>query len=104
MTTTTVRTPEPDLERFDRLERFVHWTTAGLFGVLMLTGAALYAVTIAAAVAHHQPAPTLASIKRHRPRKPSVSGAPMKLSAPSVIARPASGARLPKPSKLVTAV
>lgn len=42
MTTTAIRPPEPDLERFDRVERIVHWTTAGLFGVLMLTGAALY--------------------------------------------------------------
>lgn len=34
---------EPDLVRFDRTERLVHWTTASLFLVLMLTGAALYA-------------------------------------------------------------
>jgi formate dehydrogenase subunit gamma len=32
-----------DLVRFDRVTRCVHWTTATLFGVLMLTGAALYA-------------------------------------------------------------
>jgi formate dehydrogenase subunit gamma len=36
-------TPPADLERFDRVERLAHWTTAALFGVLMLTGAALYA-------------------------------------------------------------
>jgi len=42
MTTAAIRPPEPDLERFDRVERAVHWTTAALFGVLMLTGAALY--------------------------------------------------------------
>ena len=41
-------TPAPaaytdDLVRFDRAERIVHWTTAALFGVLMLPGAALYA-------------------------------------------------------------
>ena len=34
---------EPDLVRFDRTERIIHWTTASLFFVLMLTGAALYA-------------------------------------------------------------
>ncbi len=36
-------TPPAELERFDRVERLAHWTTAALFGVLMLTGAALYA-------------------------------------------------------------
>ncbi len=41
-TETTRRTTEPDLVRFDRVSRAVHWTTAALFGVLMLTGAALY--------------------------------------------------------------
>ena len=34
---------EPDLVRFDRVERVVHWSTATLFAILMLTGAALYA-------------------------------------------------------------
>ena len=29
--------------RLDRVERVAHWSTAALFGVLMLTGAALYA-------------------------------------------------------------
>jgi formate dehydrogenase subunit gamma len=53
MTATTaaaLREPEPDLLRFDRVERIVHWTTATLFGVLMLTGAALYAGPISTAV------------------------------------------------------
>jgi formate dehydrogenase subunit gamma len=36
-------TPPAELERFDRVERLAHWSTAVLFGVLMLTGAALYA-------------------------------------------------------------
>jgi len=40
--TTTLRPTEAELVRFDRVERIVHWTTATLFGVLMLTGAALY--------------------------------------------------------------
>jgi formate dehydrogenase subunit gamma len=37
-----IRPREPDLARFDSIERAVHWTTAALFIVLMLTGAALY--------------------------------------------------------------
>ncbi len=35
--------PEPALSRFDRRARALHWVNATLFGVLMLTGAALYA-------------------------------------------------------------
>jgi formate dehydrogenase subunit gamma len=31
------------IPRFDRVERAAHWTTAALFGVLMVTGAVLYA-------------------------------------------------------------
>ena len=34
---------EPPLPRFDRTERALHWVNASLFGILMLTGAALYA-------------------------------------------------------------
>jgi formate dehydrogenase subunit gamma len=34
---------EPPLLRFDRTERALHWVNASLFGILMLTGAALYA-------------------------------------------------------------
>lgn len=44
------RDREPPLVRFDRVERIVHWTTAMLFGVLMLTGAALYAGPISTLV------------------------------------------------------
>ena len=46
----THRDPEPPLLRFDRVERVAHWTTAALFGVLMLTGAALYAGPISTMV------------------------------------------------------
>jgi formate dehydrogenase subunit gamma len=45
-----LRPTEPALVRFYRTERFVHWTTAALFGVLMLTGAALYAGPISTVV------------------------------------------------------
>jgi formate dehydrogenase subunit gamma len=45
-----LRPAEPDLLRFDRAERIVHWTTASLFVVLMLTGAALYAGPISTMV------------------------------------------------------
>ena len=34
--------PAAWLERFDRVERAVHWVTAVLFGVLVFTGASLY--------------------------------------------------------------
>jgi len=34
---------QPAIPRFDRVERTLHWVNATLFGVLMLTGAALYA-------------------------------------------------------------
>jgi formate dehydrogenase subunit gamma len=34
---------ESPIPRFDRVERSVHWVNATLFGVLMFTGAALYA-------------------------------------------------------------
>lgn len=44
------RPSEPDLVRFERIERIVHWTTAALFGLLMLTGAALYAGPISTVV------------------------------------------------------
>jgi formate dehydrogenase subunit gamma len=45
---------EPDLVRFDSVERAVHWVTAGLFGVLMLTGAALYAGPISTVVGRRE--------------------------------------------------
>jgi formate dehydrogenase subunit gamma len=43
---------ERPLPRFDRVERTVHWVNATLFGVLMLTGAALYAGPISTLVGH----------------------------------------------------
>ena len=54
MTSTAARPRELDLVRFDRVSRVVHWTTASLFGVLMLTGAALYAGPISTAVGHRE--------------------------------------------------
>jgi formate dehydrogenase subunit gamma len=47
-------TPPPDLARFDRVERTAHWSTAALFGVLMLTGAALYAGPISTLVGQRE--------------------------------------------------
>jgi formate dehydrogenase subunit gamma len=44
--------PGDTLLRFDRVERTVHWVNAALFGVLMLTGAALYAGPISTLVGH----------------------------------------------------
>ena len=38
------------LLRFDRTERFLHWTNAVLFGVLLATAAALYIGPVSAAV------------------------------------------------------
>jgi len=46
--------PEPPLLRFDRVERAVHWVNATLFGVLMLTGAALYAGPVSTLVGHRE--------------------------------------------------
>jgi formate dehydrogenase subunit gamma len=46
--------PEPELVRFDRVERAVHWTTAGLVFVLMATGAALYAGPISVIVGRRE--------------------------------------------------
>jgi formate dehydrogenase subunit gamma len=43
-----------DIVRFDRAERIVHWTTASLFGVLMLTGAALYAGPVSTLVGRRE--------------------------------------------------
>ena len=58
MTGTSIRPPEPDLEpdleRFDRVERTVHWATAALFFTVMLTGAALYAGPISALVGRRE--------------------------------------------------
>jgi formate dehydrogenase subunit gamma len=44
--------PDPDLVRFDHIERTVHWATATLFFALMATGAALYAGPISTVVGH----------------------------------------------------
>ncbi len=51
--------PEPPLLRFDRVERAVHWVNATLFGILMLTGAALYAGPISALVGNREVVRTL---------------------------------------------
>jgi formate dehydrogenase subunit gamma len=45
---------EADLERFDRVERTVHWATAALFFTVMFTGAALYAGPISALVGRRE--------------------------------------------------
>ncbi len=42
----------PPLPRFDRLERTLHWVNASLFGILMLTGAVLYAGPLSTLVGH----------------------------------------------------
>jgi formate dehydrogenase subunit gamma len=67
------------LFRFDRVERVVHWVNAALFGVLMLTGAALYAGPISTLVGHRDivrfvhvytglllPVPVLIAVVGHR--------------------------------------
>jgi len=64
MTATSAQLPalrpsEPDLLRFDRAVRLVHWSTAVLFGVLMLTGAALYAGPISLLVGRRDVVRTL---------------------------------------------
>ncbi|HEX4528030.1 MAG TPA: cytochrome b/b6 domain-containing protein [Acidimicrobiia bacterium] len=46
--------PEPPLLRFDRRERALHWVNATLFGILMLTGAALYAGPVSAIVGNRE--------------------------------------------------
>src|SRR5439155_14244699 len=57
-TRTHQRTDAP-LLRFDRVERTLHWVNATLFGVLMLTGAALYAGPISALVGNREIVRTL---------------------------------------------
>jgi formate dehydrogenase subunit gamma len=47
------------IARFDRLERAVHWCNATLFGVVMLTGAALYAGPISTLVGRRELVRTL---------------------------------------------
>ncbi len=48
------RPPPTTLPRFDRVERALHWVNATLFGVLMLTGAALYAGPVSTLVGNRQ--------------------------------------------------
>ena len=45
---------EMPLLRFDRVERTLHWVNATLFGILMLTGAALYAGPISTLVGNRR--------------------------------------------------
>jgi formate dehydrogenase subunit gamma len=49
---TATATATREFLRFDRVERTLHWVNASLFGVLMLTGAALYAGPVSALVGH----------------------------------------------------
>src|SRR5262245_52911207 len=53
------RSPLKTFLRFDRVERTLHWTNATLFGVLMLTGAALYAGPVSTLVGHREIVRTL---------------------------------------------
>jgi formate dehydrogenase subunit gamma len=53
-TSRTGREPEPDLVRFERAERVVHWCTATLFLTLMATGAALYAGPVSTLVGRRE--------------------------------------------------
>jgi len=48
------RAAEPPVLRFDRRERLLHWTNATLFGILMFTGAALYAGPVSQIVGHRE--------------------------------------------------
>jgi len=45
---------EPPLRRFDRRTRTLHWVNATMFGVLMLTGAALYAGPVSEIVGNRE--------------------------------------------------
>ena len=42
------------LARFDRVERAVHWTNAGLFAILVVTGAALYLTPLIALIGRRE--------------------------------------------------
>jgi len=50
---------EPLMLRFDRVERTLHWVNATLFGILMLTGAALYAGPVSTLVGNRELVRTL---------------------------------------------
>ena len=52
--TTPVRAPGGTIERFDRTERWVHWTTATLVGILVATGAVLYLGELSAIVGRRE--------------------------------------------------
>ncbi|MFN8028535.1 MAG: cytochrome b/b6 domain-containing protein [Acidimicrobiia bacterium] len=52
--TTARPATEAPLSRFDGAERIVHWSTAGLMIVLMLTGAALYAGPLSTVVGNRE--------------------------------------------------
>ena len=58
-TATPAPTRELPLLRFDRVERAVHWVTASLVGILMLTGAALFAGPISTLVGNRELVRTL---------------------------------------------
>ena len=73
---------EPPILRFDRVERTVHWVNATLFGILMLTGAALYAGPISTLVGNREvvrtvhvysglllPVPLLLGVLGHRGKR-----------------------------------
>ena len=45
---------EPAIQRFDRVERIVHWTTATLFLTVMCTGATLYAGPISSIIGRRE--------------------------------------------------
>jgi formate dehydrogenase subunit gamma len=51
---TTRPRSEPQLLRFDRVERAVHWVNAVLFAVLLVTAAMLYVPNISAAVGRRE--------------------------------------------------
>jgi formate dehydrogenase subunit gamma len=54
MAVTTPPSAEPAIQRFDRVERIIHWTTATLFLTVMFTGAALYAGPISSIVGRRE--------------------------------------------------
>jgi formate dehydrogenase subunit gamma len=51
--------PPESVERFDVLERAVHWANAVLFGILLATAAALYVAPISAAVGRREEVKTI---------------------------------------------
>jgi formate dehydrogenase subunit gamma len=56
---TLSRPPPETLDRFDPLERAVHWANAVLFGILLATAAALYVAPISAAVGRREQVKTI---------------------------------------------